>query len=392
MLTEEQWQNVEKYACADPLRMRLTYHGNDLMNEVIDQIECRQRARKKLADTLDSAPRFYFPTVLSSEQATSDSLAAFHASLVTPGARVFDMTCGLGIDAMHIARIASQLLTADISPEVAEAANYNTARLGIDSFRAIGADSVELLAEMEHDAFDCIFIDPARRGEHGQRRFALSDCQPDVTAIIDRMLEVAPRAIIKVSPMLDISDVLTRLPNIERVISVGTRRECKELVIVCDRNFNGVPLISAVTAGECSFDFTEDEERNAVSVYGMPIPGDYLLECHPATIKAGPFKLLSSRFGVKKIAPNTHLYFAEEIPEGFPGRGLRVKEVIGFDRQARKALADRYVAVDITTRNFPLQPAELAKKLKLKTGGPNRMFAVRDQYDKCWLIITEPSV
>lgn len=392
MLSEEQWQNVEKFAGADTLRLRLTYHGNDSMRDVIDQIECHQRAKKKLADTLASAPRFYFPTVLSSEQATSDTLAAYHASLIAPGSKVFDMTCGLGIDAFHIARTASQLFAADISHKVADAANYNAGRLGIDNFQAICADSVELLSQMECNAFDYIFIDPARRGDHGQRRFALSDCQPDVTSIIDRMIEVAPKVIVKVSPMLDISDVVSRLPHIERVISVGTRRECKELVIVCDRTFNGTPLISAVTVGENSFDFSEEDERNAVPVFGMPVPGEFLLECHPAAIKAGPFKLLSSRFGVKKIAPNTHLYYCDRIPDKFPGRGMVIREVLPFDKHARKTLLARYKAIDITARNFPLQPAEIAKKLKLQTGGCNRMFAVRDQYDKCWLIIAEPSI
>lgn len=390
MLTEEQWQNIENFADEDPMRLRLAHHGNVAMAAVIDQIECRQKTRKKLSETLASAPRFYFPTVLSSEQATSDALAEFHAGLIAPESSVFDMTCGLGIDAFHIARKASELLAADINPKIAATANSNAALLGIDNFSAIAADSTELLTGMKNNAFDYIFIDPARRGDNGKRQFALSDCVPDVTAFIDRMLNVAPNVIIKASPMLDISNILIQLPYVSQIISVGTRRECKEIVVICQRGFNGVPRISAVTVGISSFTYTESEEHTSRPVYGMPKPGNILLECYPAAVKAGAFRLLSSRFGITKIAPNTHLYYSECIPEDFPGRGLTVKEVIPFDKRARKYISERYEAMEITARNFPMQPIELAKKLKLKSGGKNRMFAVRDQDNKCWLIITEP--
>lgn len=46
---------------------------------------------------------FIFPTSLSAEQCTSELLARFHANLVPDNGVVLDMTCGLGIDAFHIA-------------------------------------------------------------------------------------------------------------------------------------------------------------------------------------------------------------------------------------------------------------------------------------------------
>lgn len=390
MLSNELWDKINKLSGEDTMRLRLAHHGDESMSVVIDQIECRQRTKKKLAEMHNKAPRFFFPTVLSSEQATSDQLAAYHASLVESGAQVLDMTCGLGIDAFHIASKASKVLAADINTHVAEAAAYNACELGLSNFEAIGGDSVELLSQMPDNSFDLIFIDPARRGDYGKRQFALSDCEPDVTRLIDKMLAVAPKVIIKASPMLDIRNVIAQLPNVKEIMSVGTRRECKELVIVCRRGFKGDVLISAVTVDECSFSFSETEERGATPVYEMPVDGDILLECYPATVKAGPFKLLSSRFEVNKIAPNTHLYSSKEFPADFPGRGMIVKEVLPFDKNSRKALAGKYGAMDITARNFPLQPSELAKRLKLKSGGKFRLFAVRDKDDKCRLIVTEP--
>lgn len=111
----------------DPIKLRLKFAGKiPCLDMALIQIECRRKAKKKLAETLQ-CKEFIFPTRLSEEQCTSDTLAAFHASLVNDGATVVDLTAGLGIDAFHIARKAASVTAVEQEPVIAEALRHNAA-------------------------------------------------------------------------------------------------------------------------------------------------------------------------------------------------------------------------------------------------------------------------
>lgn len=392
--SEQFWAIVEHNLDEDVNRLRLKHHGDKLWMEAIDQIECRRRTARKLAQTLRLCPRFMFPSVLSSEQATSDTLAAYHARLVGEGKKVFDMTCGLGIDSMHFAANGCEVTACDINPTTALCAARNARLAGLDSLNVEAADSVERLMAMAHDSFDCIFIDPARRSDKGARLYALTDCQPDVTSLLDRMLEVAPEVIIKASPMLDISHTLAELHSVTDIMALGTKRECKELIIRCRRGADapGQPVtVTAATVTDdgqsVEFSFHPEEESSAVPAYGLPNKGDFLYEPYPATVKAAPWKLLSSTFGIRKIAPNSHLYFSSAECPGFPGNGFEIIAVTDFSKKSVKELMSMSGKFDITCRNFPLEPSQLAKRLKIKQSGGLRLFATRDSNDRPLIIV-----
>ena len=383
-LTDEQWKMVDKLIDKDVNSLRLAHHGNAAMVAVIDQIECRQRTRKKLCRTLERIPEFLFPSVLSAEQSTSDSLARFHSTLIPVGARVLDAK-------------ASQVTALDLNGHTAECAAINFRQAGIYNACVMEGDSVSYLRNLPDNSFDCIFIDPARRGEAGQRLFALADCSPDVTSLLGEMLRVAETVIIKASPMLDISHSAAELHDVSRILAIGDRRECKELVIVCRRNYSGAPLVSAVTIAQdeeivSGFDFRPEAEKDSEAAYGMPESGQWLYEPWPATIKAAPFKLLCNRYPVMKPAPNSHVYFSRTEISDFPGRGHRIDAVIPFNKKSLRALAEYGDRFDITTRNFPLGAEALAKKLKIKSGGNRRLFATRDSDNRSILIITSPTL
>ena len=368
---------------------------NTNYDDVIDQIECRQRTTRKLHETLLAAPRFRFPSVLSSEQATSDALASFHAQLCTPAQRVLDMTCGLGIDTFHIAQEASCVTALEINPTTAACAAHNASLLGLNNITVLEGDSVEFLNSSQPDSFDAIFIDPARRGSHGRRLFALADCSPDVTAILPQMLTVAPKVIIKASPMLDIKHTLSEISNVSRIIAIGDRHECKELVVICERDISAKePTIISATITDCepldSFSFTFSKEETSHAVISDPKQGQWLHEPFPSVFKTGPFNLLSSRFGLNKIAPNSHLYTSDNAAEHFPGSSHRIIGVFSMSKNDTKALREKCEKADISTRNFPLKPEELLKKIKLKQGGTNRIWATRTASAKTVLILTAP--
>ena len=123
------------------------------------------------------------------------------------------------------------------------------------------------------------------------------------------------------------------------------------------------------------FAFSKNEERGAqcqhfdVSLQQLTASGAYIYEPNAAIIKAGAFKLIAQRYGLCKMAPNTHLYLSQEYVEDFPGRVWQILENNIKDAKNTHA--------SILTRNYPLTPEQLRKKLKIKDDDTHTIIGAR---------------
>lgn len=368
------WKWIEDNRNCDTLKLRLKMHNCDTAGFAILQIECRRKTAKKLQYTLQNK-RFVFPTALSAEQCTSDLLAKFHVSLIKPGTKILDMTSGLGIDVFHFAKIASTVTALDIDPDVHKALTLNSQSFNLNNICAINTDCVDYISST-NDSYDVIFIDPARRGNNGQRLYALSDCAPDVTALLPIIKLKCNQFIVKASPMLDITQTLRELPDATEIFTIGTANECKELVIVSDFSHKTTEVrINAVTLindQEIKFSYTLSSENNAVAKYNNPKDSGYIYEPYPSVMKASPTKYLSQLFGLEKLHSNTHLYTSDKLIHNFPGEIFKIEKIIPFSSKEIKRFSCTYPQINIATRNFGMSAEELRKRLKVKDGGNKR--------------------
>lgn len=370
-------------------KLRLKYAGNaEKMDEIL-QAECRYKTARKLPDTL-SCEGFRFPSLSVAEMATSDAVAREHCRLVSPGDRVLDMTCGLGIDTFAFARSGCDVTAVELDPATAREIVHNAAALDLDKIRIINGDSVRWLEDNPSESFDTIFIDPARRDNRG-RHFALADCTPDVTSCLDLLLSRCRRLVIKSSPMLDIAAVRRELPVAQSTLLIGTRSECKELVTVIpgDGAVTCITLLSDNRHSE--FSFNPADEAAATPILGLPAAGGFLYEPYPAVMKSGAVKLLSTRFGVSKLNTNTHLYYSPAPVPDFPGDEFVIEEIIPFDKKRIKNIAVRYPVINVATRNFPLSAPDLARRLKTKDGGDRKLFGTTVSNSERVMIISQTS-
>lgn len=358
----------------DPIKLRLKFAGKiPCLDMALIQIECRQKAKKKLAETLQ-CKEFIFPTRLSEEQCTSDTLAAFHASLVNDGATVADLTAGLGIDAFHIARKTSSVTAVEQEPVIADVLRQNARALGLDNISVVNDDCKNFLA-LSDTTYDTMFIDPARRSATGERVYRLADCSPDVTALLPAIAARSHRLIVKASPMLDITQILRELPQTTDLYVVGSATECKELVADIMFDETATVLTIHVWTPRYRFTFTPSEEEKAVAYYGSPRDGWYLYEPGATLMKAAPYKLLSERFGIAKLHPNTHLYCSETPVSDFPGEVWHIDRVAEFSSGELKRLVREYPRINVAVRNFDYTADWLRKKLKVKDGDSHRLIA-----------------
>ena len=373
-LPDDFWDWVDSHADDDPSRLRLKY-GAARALEIL-QGEARRRHRTRLAEALKLRPRLLVPTSLAPEQASSWALASWHASLVPEGSRVADLTAGLGIDLLALSGRASAVTAVERDPAVADALRYN-----FPDAEVVEADCRDFVASAiaAGRSFDVIFIDPARRGDKGERVYALSACSPDVAALMPDLLRLSPMVIVKASPMLDITHTLAELPACSHIYAAGTAAECKEIVAVCTRGDAPAEVpVTAVTAGMDELTFTRADEAAALPGYSVPAPGDYVYSPWPAVMKAAPYRLLCSLFAVDMLGPNTRLWTSAGLRDGFPGRAYRVDEVLPYASRHIKRYAAAHPAVGVTTRNFDIDAAALRRKLGLRGDSDRtRLFAVK---------------
>lgn len=383
------WLDDNKHADINSLWLK--HKGNDDMEFLITQLQCRQKARGKLDGSIVDE-RFVYPNALAVEQCSGDSMATLHATMVSPDDRVLDMTMGLGIDALSIARRCREIVMLDLKHDNVDAANLNIERLSVDNARAICGNSIEYLKDAADGAFDVIFIDPARRGADGKRLYALCDCEPDVTALLPLASSKSKRMIIKASPMLDIDKTVSELAPYHADITItGTPTECKELIAdirfdtPCSTDCN----ISCIIPQKGKLDFTLAEERTAMPTYALPQQGMYLFEPSPALLKSGCFNTLSQRYALHKISPATHLYLSDQpLSDMQLGSWWHISDVMAFDKQSLKDIPRRYPSLSVATRNFPMDADSLRRRLKVaENSGQLKLWGVTDHTGKRCLII-----
>lgn len=349
------------------------------MAEAVVQIAGYQIAEKKVPLWAQTAGIRY-PQHLSMEQCSSEVTARYKASLVS-GDTLTDLTAGWGVDCSFLARNFRCADYVERQETLCRIAAHNFPLLGLPHVRIHCADAVEYLQSME--PVDCLFLDPARRDSHGGKTVAIAECEPDVCRLEPLLVEKGKTVMIKLSPMLDMASALRDLQYVRRIHVVSVNNECKELIILLRK----APDEEEAAAGEviisCEqvvnnsvhqhFQFTFSEEKSA----GCPLAesvGNYLYEPGAALLKAGPYRLLATRYGVEKLHPNSHLYTSSGLVD-FPGRRFRVTAVSGFGKKDLKVLLEGVEKANLTVRNFPSSVAELRKKLKLKEGGDTYLFA-----------------
>src|SRR5690606_19289565 len=108
---------------------------------------------------------------------------------------VADLCCGIGGDAIALARAGIRVLAVDRSPLTCAVARANAEALGL-------ADRVEVrcadVTEVDTDGFDAVFADPARRGGRG-RIFDPEAYSPPLSWAVAAARR-APCAALKVAP------------------------------------------------------------------------------------------------------------------------------------------------------------------------------------------------
>ncbi len=349
------------------------------------QIAARQLLRKKVPEWSENED-LLFPAHLSIEQCSSEASANYKANLLK-GNTFADLTGGLGIDTYYISQHFRQTDYVERQEELCDLARHNFSVLNMK----IEVHNKKAEDYINHcEPKDCIFIDPARRDEHGRKTVSIADCTPNVADLQDLLLQKAEKVMVKLSPMLDISKALEELRQVKEVHVVAVANECKELDFILERGYQGEIQFVCVNllTEQPEVRFTMEEERNSSGKLAESVL-KYLYEPNPAVMKAGCFKLLTQRFDVFKLHKNSNLYTSEDLISDFPGRIFEVEGWAPYNKKVKQTLLQDVDKASIAVRNFPLSVADLRKTLKISDGDEWFLFATTLKGEQKILIKTK---
>lgn len=334
----------------------------------VQQIAAWQMAKKKLPLWAEN-DHIIYPVHLSMEQCSSQVTAEYKASIISDGETMTDLTAGFGVDATIIGKRFKHLNYVERNEELCCIANNNLPLLGVKDFDVINSNAEEVLSDLSHQSL--IFLDPARRDEHGAKTVLIGDCTPDVTQLQDALLEKADLVMIKLSPMLDIVNIQKELKCVKEIHIVSVDNECKEVLVLMskDATNNSIHCTNITKQNIQKYVATADD-RNAECHY-VKEPSSYLYEPNVSIMKAACFRGIAETYCVEKLHPSSHLYTSDKLIADFPGRIFKVEDVLSLKDKALKGIKK----ANLTVRNFPSTVAELRKRLKLNEGGSDYLFA-----------------
>lgn len=340
----------------------------------LDQIAGRQKAKSKLP-LWAAIDDIIYPPHLSMEQCSSEQTARYKASIAGKGALIVDLTAGFGVDLAFISQGFQHAVHIERQAPLCAISSENYKLLGLNHIEVVCTDGVDYLHQLDHA--DLIFLDPARRDDHGARTYGIADCTPNVLELRDELLQKADRVMLKLSPMLDWRKAVEDLGNVNEVHIVSVDNECKELLLILSKEekplklfcVNNDQVFDSVTGGRFFCDTASDVTKEPSPCY------TYLFEPNASIMKAGCFDVITARFGVMQLDKNSHLFVSDSDISDFPGRRFIIEKTTSMNKRELKTALDGINRANITVRNFPLSVAELRKRLKLKDGGDHYLFA-----------------
>lgn len=328
-------------------------HPAALVSAALGQARLRQRAVAKFG--AEDAYRMFF-TPNGVEQATRAAVATYRAGrFAALGVRsVADLCCGIGGDAIALARAGIRVLAVDRDPLTAEVARANAGALGLSGLIEVRCADVTDIDTSPHDA---IFVDPARRGGRG-RIFDPEAYSPPLSWAIGAA-RTSAHAALKIAPGVPHEAV----PDDAEAEWISDGGDVKEAVLWFGTDPKAVR--ATLLPGP----------RTLVGT-GLPDPepgevGRYLYEPDGAVVRSHLVAEVAEQVGGRLIDETIAYITADEFHPTPYATAYEITDRIPFGLKKLKALLrEREVGVlTVKKRGSAVEPEELRRRMKLS--GPN---------------------
>ncbi|WP_442816529.1 class I SAM-dependent methyltransferase [Streptomyces sp. NBC_01304] len=339
-------------------------HPPELVSAALGQARLRQRAVAKFG--AEDAARMYF-TPNGVEQATRTSVAEYRANEFKGlGVRsLADLCCGIGGDAIALARAGIAVLAVDRDEVTCAVARANAAALGLSELIEVRCADV---TEIDTSPYDAVFVDPARRGGRG-RIFDPEAYSPPLSWAIEAARK-APLAALKIAPGIPHEAV----PDDVHAEWISDSGDVKEAVLwfgTQPGSFSSTLLPAGASLWTARAAMLPDPEPRPV--------GRYLYEPDGAVIRAHLVAEVARQVSGGLIDPMIAYVTSDELHETPFATAYEITDQLPFNVKKLKALLrDREVGIlTVKKRGSGVEPEELRRKMKLSGRNSATVFLTR---------------
>ena len=376
----------------DPLAARETLANRfpDVPPAVLRAAVAQAQLQQRAAARFPVAAQMWW-TSAGLEQASRPAASAFRAAElraagITHGV---DLTCGLGLDLLAMARAGMQVVGVEQDPAIADLALRNAVRLGLgDTVQVINGSCQDPAVLGSLPTGGVWFVDPARRtdtrrsdGSHVRLRDPEQWSPPWswVSGLAHQVgTDQGPEVLLaKTSPAIPhelVADAATQWLSVggevvEASVWWGLGKPgARCAVLLSDEDEAGIASNQAATAGAVRV--CAEGPRTVVT--GLPAAGDWLIEPDPGVVRAGAVAELGAAIGATLIDEHlAYLSAAQPLsPEDPRGRSWPVLYAGGYDPRALRAQCAEagITRVDLSGRGRKLDPQRVQRDLRLPGG------------------------
>ncbi|WP_150307911.1 class I SAM-dependent methyltransferase [Planctomonas psychrotolerans] len=356
---------AERDVVSTVARLRAAGSSPTLVSAVLTQARLRAKATGKFGDF---ASRMLF-TDAGLEQATRLPVAALHARRFRDAgvARVADLGCGIGGDAMAMSALDLEVLAVDADDVTAILASYNLAPFpaaAVEHARAQDVDTARV---------EAVFLDPARRttGHRDTRRIDPDAYSPPLDFALDTARSLPTG--IKLGPGLD-RDLIPNDAEAQWISVDGALVEMGLWFGAVSRP--GIRRAALVLSGTRAAELVGASDAPDAEVRSI---GEYVYEPDGAVIRARLIGDLARSLDAGMVSESI-AWLTTDSPRPTPfARGFRVTDTLPFDEsRVKRLLRDRRIgSLEIKKRGIDLDPAVLRKRLSLRGDGSATLIVTR---------------
>jgi hypothetical protein len=340
-------------------RLRETY-DDDLVRAALQVHEGRQRA----FGFLPHADQLWL-TRVGLEQCTAMEVATHKAKRFSNSDNVFDLCCGVGVDASAIAEHV-KVTAIDAAAAMCLRTEWNAAIWNrAVNIRTQSADVTDI------DWSDkVVHVDPDRRAETDRPTKRLEQYQPDL-AWMQQLTRKAAGGGIKISPA---SNFLQKFPGCE-IELVSLKGECREATVW----FGSM-------AGEHAFRATvlpsgESISADPLSAWTNVVPAaaEYIYDPDPAIVRSGLIDVMAEQHSMQRLdAEEEYLTSSECVSSGFV-TAFRIEAVLsGNIKDLKQYLRNNpSTHYEVKCRRIPTNADAVRRQLPTGSAAPRVIIFAR---------------
>jgi hypothetical protein len=321
-------------------------------------------ARKKARGELPHAEQLWL-TRVGLEQSTAWEVARHKARRFEGREEVFDLCCGVGIDAAAQS-LGTQVVAIDQSPAMCLRTEWNGRVLG----RA-EALSVQCLDVTASDwTGKVVHADPDRRAQGDRPTKRLEQYRPDL-AWMQTLTRIARGGAIKVGSA---SNFLQKFPGCE-IELISLHGECREATVWFgdlrgDFSFRATTLPTGeALAAEPLSEFTNVTEA----------AGAYLFDPDPAIVRSGLLDVLAARHNMQRLDADEEYLTGDMLPATAFVTAFEVEAVLpNHPGQLKQHLRGQpSTHYEVKCRRIPVEAAKFARSLPTGDAPPRVILLAR---------------